>query len=98
MERRDKTHQLSDVIVFDDAYFGGSTIGQKRSCGTEKAFVALFLDDCGNPRYLKIQRTENIKKWDVCMHFIEMRVHSLFYNRLIQRKKNIANFGNDYGN
>lgn len=63
MGQRDRTHQLSGVIEFDDAYFGGPSVGKKRGRGTEKAkvFVALSLDERGNPRYLKMQMTENIK-------------------------------------
>ena len=63
MGQRDATHQLSGVIEFDDAYFGGPTVGQKRGRGTEKAsvFVALSLSARGNPRYLKMQVTPDIK-------------------------------------
>ena len=64
MSQRDKTHQLSGVIEFDDAYFGGPTVGQKRGRGTEKSkvFVALSLDERGNPRFLKMCVTPNIKQ------------------------------------
>lgn len=67
MGQRDAAHQLSGVIEFDDAYFGGPTVGKKRGRGTEKAkvFVALSLDERGNPRYLKMQVTENIKRASV---------------------------------
>lgn len=67
MGQRDETHQLSGVIEFDDAYFGGPTVGKKRGRGTEKAkvFVALSLDERGNPRYLKMRVTENIKRASV---------------------------------
>ena len=63
MGQRDKTHQLHGVIEFDDAYFGGPTAGKKREQGTEKAkvFVALSLDERGNPLYLKMQVTPNLK-------------------------------------
>ena len=46
MGQRDETHQLCGVIEFDDAYFGGPTVGKKRGRGTEKekVFVALALD------------------------------------------------------
>ena len=37
MGQRDATYQLSGVIEFDDAYFGGPTVGKKRGRGTEKA-------------------------------------------------------------
>lgn len=36
MGQRDETHQLCGVIEFDDAYFGGPTVGKKRGRGTEK--------------------------------------------------------------
>lgn len=64
MGQRDAIHQLSGDIEFDDAYFGGPTVGQKRGRGTEKVkvFAALSLDYRGNPRYLKMRVTENIKK------------------------------------
>ena len=67
MGQRDETHQLSGVIEFDDAYFGGSTVGKKRGRGTEKAkvFVALSLEERGNPRFLKMQVTPNIKQASV---------------------------------
>ncbi len=67
MGQRDKTHQLDGVIEFDDAYFGGPVTGKKRGRGTEKVkvFVALSLDSQGNPRYLKMQVTSNIKQASV---------------------------------
>ena len=67
MGQRDETHQLCGVIEFDDAYFGGPTVGKKRGRGTEKAkvFVALSLDERGNPRFLKMQVTPNIKQASV---------------------------------
>ena len=50
MGQRDDQHQLSGVIEFDDAFFGGPTVGKKRGRGTEKAkgFVALSLDQDEN--------------------------------------------------
>lgn len=67
MGQRDETHQLCGVIEFDDAYFGGPTVGKKRGRGTEKAkvFVALSSDERGNPRFLKMQVTPNIKQASV---------------------------------
>ena len=67
MGQRDKTHQLNGVIEFDDAYFGGPTAGRKRGRGTEKAkvFVALSLDERGNPLYLKMKVTPNLKQASV---------------------------------
>lgn len=67
MGQRDETHQLSGVIEFDDAYFGGPTVGKKRGRGTEKVkvFVALSLDKRGNPLYLKMQVTQDIRKESV---------------------------------
>lgn len=67
MGQRDKNHQLHGVIEFDDAYFGGPTVGKKRGRGTEKAkvFVALSLDEQGNPRFLKMRVTPNIKQASV---------------------------------
>lgn len=62
MGQWDNQHKLSGTIEFDDAFFGGSTAGKKRGCGTEKAkvFVALSLDNKGNPRFLKMKTTKRI--------------------------------------
>ena len=62
--QRDETHQLCGVIEFDDAYFGGPAAGKKRGRGTEKAkvFVVLSLDERGNPGFLKMRVTPNIKQ------------------------------------
>ena len=67
MGQRDAAHMLSGVVEFDDAYFGGPKAGGKRGRGTEKAkvFVALSLDERGNPRYLKMSVTKNIKQASV---------------------------------
>ena len=67
MGQRDETHQLNGVIEFDDSYFGGPTAGKKRGRGTEKAkvFVALSLDERGNPRFLKMRVTPNLKQTSV---------------------------------
>lgn len=67
MGQRDDTHQLSGVVEFDDAFFGSPTIGKKRGRGTEKAkvFVALSLDENGNPQFLKMQIAKNIKQASV---------------------------------
>mgnify|MGYP001068154641 CR=1 FL=1 len=67
MGQRDKTHQLSGTIEFDDTYFGGPTVGKKRGRGTEKAkvFAAVSLDERGNPRHIKMQLTQDIKRASV---------------------------------
>ena len=67
MGQRDETHQLSGIIEFDDSYFGGPSVGKKRGRGTEKAkvFVALSLDERGNPRFVKMRVTPNIKQASV---------------------------------
>ena len=67
MGQRDETHQLCGVIEFDDAYFGGPTTRKKRGRGTEKAkvFAALSLDERGNPGFLKMRVTPNIKQTSV---------------------------------
>lgn len=59
MGQRDKKYQLSGEVEFDDTYFGGPSRGKKRGRGTEKmkVFVALSLDERGNPHYLKMQVT-----------------------------------------
>ncbi len=67
MGQRDKIHQLNGTIEFDDTYFGGPTVGRKRGRGTEKAkvFVAVSLDEWGNPLYAKMRVTQNIKRASV---------------------------------
>ena len=67
MGQRDKAHRLNGIIEFDDTYFGGPTVGKKRGRGTEKAkiLVAVSLDERGNPRYTKMQVTQNIKRASV---------------------------------
>ena len=67
MGQRNGLHQLNGVIEFDDAYFGGPTAGKKRGRGTEKSkvFVALSLNERGNPCFLKMQVTPNIKQVSV---------------------------------
>ena len=67
MGQRDESHQLSGIIEFDDSYFGGPSVGKKRGRGTEKAkvFVALSLDERGNPRFVKMRVTPNIKQASV---------------------------------
>lgn len=67
MGQRDETHQPCGVIEFDDAYFGGPTVGKKRGWGAEKEkiFVALSLDEPGNPHFLKMRVTPNIKQASV---------------------------------
>ena len=67
MENRDDTHKLKGVIEFDDAFFGGPTTGKKRGRGPEKAkvFAALSLDSNGNPLYLKMKTTKNIRQKSV---------------------------------
>ena len=35
MGQQDKTHQMNGIIEFDDAYFGGPTVGKSRA-GAQK--------------------------------------------------------------
>lgn len=67
MGQWDNQHKLSGTIEFDDAFFGGPTAGKKRGRGTEKAkvFVALSLDNKGNPRFLKMKTTKDIRQRSV---------------------------------
>ena len=64
MGQRDK---LNGTIEFDDACFGGPTVGKKRGRGTEKAkvFAAVSLGERGNPLYAKMRVTRNIKRASV---------------------------------
>ncbi len=66
MGQQDEPHRLCGAIEFDDAYFEGPT-GAKAGQGTEKAkvFAALSLDKRGNPRFLKMRVTPNIKHTSV---------------------------------
>lgn len=67
MGERDDLHQLSGTVEFDDAFFGGPTVGKKRGRGTEKTkvFVALSLDCKGNPQYLKMKPTKDVRQASV---------------------------------
>ena len=67
MGQRDSAHILSGVVELDDAYLGGPKAGSKRGRGTEKAkiFIALSLEKYGNPQYLKMRVTKNIKQASV---------------------------------
>lgn len=67
MGQRDGTYRLENEIEFDDAFFGGPTVGKKRGRGTEKAkvFVALSLDKKGKPMFLKMKTTKDIRKKSV---------------------------------
>ena len=64
--QQDERHQLSGIIEFDDSYFGGPTVGQKWGRYRKaKVFVALSLSRSGNPLYLKMKVTPNIKQASV---------------------------------
>ena len=67
MGRRDKKYKLEGTVELDDTYFGGPTKGKKRGRGTEKSkvFVALSLDGRGNPRYLKMRVTKDLRQASV---------------------------------
>lgn len=67
MGQRDDTYSLNGIIEFDDAFFGGPTVGKKRGRGTEKAkvFVALSLDEKENPQFLKMKVTKDIRQGSV---------------------------------
>lgn len=67
MGQRDDTHQLKGIVEFDDAFFGGPTVGKKRGRGTEKSkvFVALSLDKKENPLFLKMKVTKDIRQASV---------------------------------
>lgn len=79
---------LSGVVEFDDAYFGGPKAGSKRGRGTEKAkvFVALSLDKRGNPQYLKMSVTKNIKQASV-RKFAKNAIQSKWLKSLNQESK-----------
>ena len=85
MGQQDAVHLLSDVVEFDDTYFGGPTAGGKRGRGTEKAkiFVAFSLDGYGNPQYFKMAVTKNIKQTSV----------RTFANRTVAAGNTIRSYG-----
>lgn len=64
MGQRDDACRLKNEIEFDDAFFGGPTVGKKRGRGTEKAkvFVALSLGEKGNPKFLKMKKAKDARK------------------------------------
>lgn len=67
MGRRDKKYKLNGAVELDDTYFGGPTRGKKRGRGTEKikAFVALSLNESGDPCYLKMRVTKDLRQVSV---------------------------------
>lgn len=67
MGQRNQKHLLSGIVDFDDAYFGGPTVGKKRGRGTEKSkvFVAVSHDDEDRPQHLCMQITQNLKQASV---------------------------------
>ena len=67
MGQRDKKYKLEGTVELDDTYFGGPTKGKKRGRGTEKSkvFVALSLDEHGDPRYLKMRVTKDLRQSSV---------------------------------
>jgi len=89
MGQRDGIHQFSGIIEFDDAYFRGPVTGKKQGCGTEKAkiFVALSLDEHGNPRYLKMQVIVNIKQ-----AFVRKFAQSTFAEGSVIRSDSYRNY------
>ena len=64
MEQRERTHVLSSVVEFDDAYLDGQKKGGKGGRETEKAkiFVTLSLNKRGDSQYPKMSITKNIKQ------------------------------------
>lgn len=67
MGQRNQKHLLCGIVDFDDAYFGGPTVGKKRGRGTEKSkvFVAVSHDDETHPQHLCMQLTPNLKQASV---------------------------------
>lgn len=67
MGQRDSQHLLEGMVEFDDTYFGGPTVEQKRGHGTEKSkgFIVLSLDKNKNPKFVKTAVTGNLEKESV---------------------------------
>lgn len=64
MGQRDDAYRLENELEFDNAFFGGPTVGKKRGRGTEKpkVFVALSLDEKGHPNFLKMKKAKDVRK------------------------------------
>jgi len=76
MGQRDSRYLLSGIVEFDDAYFGGPTVGKKRGRGTEKSkvFIAVSLEDDEKPKHLCMQLTQNLKQASV-KKFAKAHIH-----------------------
>lgn len=63
MEKRDADYMLSGIVEFDDSYFGAKKQGKRgRGAGNQGVFVAVSKDEKGDPAYLKMHTTDDIKK------------------------------------
>jgi transposase-like protein len=63
MGNRDARYLLDGIVEFDDTYFGGPKLGDKRGRGTSKTKVlaALSKDGKGKPKHLKMCVVRNLK-------------------------------------
>ena len=73
MGERDSQYILSGYIEADDAFFGAPTSNGKRGRGTDKSvvLVGLSLNDEGNPEYVKMQVSPDVKGESVASFVIE---------------------------
>ena len=62
METRDAHYKVSQVVEFDDAYFGAKIKGIRgRGAGNQGVFIAVSKDEDGRPMYLKMHVTDNVQ-------------------------------------
>ena len=62
MQMRDERYMLSQIVEFDDAYFGAKIKGVRgRKAGNQGVFIAVSKDEKGNPAYLKMRVTDNVQ-------------------------------------
>ncbi len=62
MERRDEHYVLGQIVEFDDACFGGKIKGVRgRGAGNQGVFIAVAKNEKGEPTYLKMKVTDNVR-------------------------------------
>ena len=62
METRDAHYTVSQIVEFDDAYFGAKIKGVRgRGAGNQDVFIAVSKDEDGRPTYLKMHVTDNVQ-------------------------------------
>lgn len=85
MEMREERYVLEGIVEFDDSYFGagkkGNIPGQGgRARGNQAVFVAVSKDKMGNPAYLRMQLTPNVRSVSIA----EFAVSRIAYASKVQ--------------